>query len=52
MAKRIREKAAKNNAERDRRPQATAKYLRISPTKVRIVLDLIRGQSYYVAVAI
>ena len=52
MAKRIREKAAKNNAERDRRPQATAKYLRISPSKVRIVLDLIRGQSYFDALGI
>jgi large subunit ribosomal protein L22 len=52
MAKRIREKTEKINAERDRRPQATAKYLRISPTKVRIVLDLIRGQSYFNALAI
>ena len=52
MAKRIREKAAKRNAERDRRPQATAKYIRISATKVRVVLNLIRGQSYPEAVAI
>lgn len=52
MAKRIREKAAKRNAERDRRPQATAKYLRISPSKVRIVLDLIRGQDYFNALGI
>ncbi len=52
MAKRIREKAAKRNAERDRRPQATAKYIRISASKVRIVLDLIRGQDYYTALGI
>ncbi len=52
MAKRIREKAAKRNAEKDRRPQATAKYIRISATKVRVVLNLIRGQSYPNAVAI
>lgn len=52
MAKRIREKTEKIKAERDKRPQATAKYLRISPTKVRIVLDLIRGQSYFNALAI
>ena len=48
----MREKAEKLNQERDRRPQATAKYLRISPTKVRIVLDLIRGQSYFDALGI
>lgn len=51
MAKRIREKTAKRNAERDTRPQATAKFIRISPTKVRIVLDIIRGQDYNTAVA-
>lgn len=52
MAKRIREKTAKRNAERDCRPQATAKYIRISATKVRIVLDLIRGQDYNNALGI
>lgn len=52
MAKRIREKAAKRNAERDKRPQATAKYIRMSPTKVRAVLDLIRGKPYFEAVGI
>ena len=40
MAKRIREKAAKRNAERDKRPQAIAKYIRMTPTKVRAVLEL------------
>jgi len=52
MAKGIREKTAKRNAERDKRPQATAKYIRISPTKVRIVLDIIRGQDYNTALAV
>ena len=52
MAKRIREKAAKRNAERDKRPQAIAKYVRMSPTKVRAVLDLIRGKDYFEAVGI
>ena len=52
MAKRNREKTAKRIAERDSRPQATAKYIRISPTKVRIVLDIIRGQDYNTALGI
>ncbi len=34
------------------RPSATAKYIRISPFKVRAVLDLIRGKSYRQAVGI
>ncbi len=52
MAKRIREKAAKRNAESDKRPQAIAKYIRMTPTKVRAVLDLIRGKGYFEAVGI
>lgn len=52
MAKRMKEKTEKLNAMRDKRPQATAKYLRISPTKVRIVLDLIRGKTYFDALGI
>lgn len=42
--------ARKENA--DKRPRATAKYIRISPYKVRIVLDIIRGKTYNEAVAI
>ena len=45
MATRVREKAAARAANRDKRPQATAKYVRISPRKVKIVIDLIRGKS-------
>jgi large subunit ribosomal protein L22 len=37
---------------KDRRPFAIAKYIRIAPGKVDIVLDLIRGKNYPVAVAI
>ena len=52
MAKRMREKALARKANADRRPQATAKYVRISPSKVRIVLDIIRGKGYNEAMAI
>ncbi len=52
MAKNIREKAAKIAENRDKRPHATAKFVRISPSKVHIVLDLIRGQDYNSALAI
>lgn len=43
MATRVREKAEAREANKDRRPRATAKYVRISPRKVKIVIDLIRG---------
>ena len=52
MAKRIREKTEKINRERDTRPYATAKFLRISNTKLDIIMDLVRGKSYAEAVAI
>ena len=52
MAKNIREKAAKIAENKDRRPRAIAKHVRISPYKVRIVLDIIRGKNYRDAVAI
>ena len=52
MAKRMREKALARAEKADRRPQATAKFVRISPSKVRIVLDIIRGKGYNEAMAI
>ncbi len=52
MAKRMKEKTARIKANRDRRPRAVAKHVRMSPTKVRIVLDLIRGKGYKEAAAI
>ena len=45
MATRSREKSAARKANADKRPHATAKYIRIPSRKVHIVLDLIRGKS-------
>ena len=45
MATRIREKAAAIAKNKDNRPMAKVKYVRISPSKIRIVLDNIRGKS-------
>ena len=44
MATRIREKTAKRKADRDKRPRAIARHIRISPSKARLVIDLIRGK--------
>ena len=52
MATRVREKAAKRAEQRDTRPHATAKYVRISSRKVKIVIDLIRGKQVDDALAI
>ena len=52
MATRSREKSAARKANADKRPHATAKYIRISPRKVKIVLDLIRGKKADEALAI
>ena len=52
MAKNMREKTARIAENKDRRPRAIAKHVRISPYKVRVVLDIIRGKSYTQAIAI
>ena len=52
MATRVKEKAAARKANADKRPHATAKYIRISSRKVKIVLDLIRGKKADEALAI
>ena len=52
MATRSKEKTAARRAGADKRPQAHAKYVRISPRKVKIVIDLIRGKSAEEAQAI
>ena len=52
MATRSKAKALARAESKDRRPKAIAKYIRISPSKVQIVLDLIRGKDYKDAVAI
>lgn len=52
MATRMKQKAERVDAMREKRPHATAKYVRIAPDKVRIVLALIRGKSVNEAMAI
>lgn len=51
MATRIRQKAEKRAANKDKRPYAVAKDIRMSSSKVRIVLDHIRGKNAAEAVA-
>ena len=52
MATRMKEKAAKRLQNKDTRPMAQAKYIRMSPFKVRQVIDIVRGRGYSEAVAI
>ena len=52
MATRSREKAAQRRENAEKRPHATAKYIRISSRKVKVVIDLIRGKSVDEAEAI
>ena len=52
MATRSKQKAVVRKANAETRPHATAKYVRISPFKVRIVLDIIKGKPVTEAVAI
>ncbi len=52
MASNMKKKIERIAATEDKRPYATAKYVRISPYKVRTVLALIRGKSVEEAAAI
>jgi len=52
MATRVQKKAERHMAERDTRPSAHAKHVRISSRKVQIVVDLIRGKNVDDALAI
>jgi large subunit ribosomal protein L22 len=52
MAKNMREKTLRIQENKDKRPMACAKHVRISPYKVRVVLDNIRGKSVKDAIAI
>ena len=52
MATRMKQKAEARQKAKDTRPYAKAKYIRMSPSKVRIVLDTIRGKKVGDAVAI
>ena len=45
MASNMNKKQERIAANKDKRPYATAKHLRISPYKIRTVLALIRGKS-------
>ena len=52
MALRSQQKAAARRENAEKRPHATAKYIRISARKVKIVIDLIRGKDVTEAEAI
>ena len=52
MAGNTKKKTLRIQENKDRRPKAIARYVRISPYKVRVVLDLIRGKDAGVAMAI
>ena len=52
MATRVKQKAAARKANADKRPRAIARYVRISSSKVKIVIDLIRGKKVDDALAI
>ena len=52
MATNMKIKTERIKQNKDNRPKAIARYIRISPYKVRLVLDLIRGKEVNEAVAI
>ena len=52
MATNMKIKTERIKQNKDNRPKAIARYIRISPYKVRLVLDLIRGKDVNEAVAI
>lgn len=52
MAKNVREKTVKIQSEKDTRPRAIAKFVGTGPSKVKRVLDLIRGKKVSEALGI
>ena len=52
MAKRMREKSAKRLENRDTRPTATARYVRMGAPKAKRLLDLIKNKSAVEACAL
>ena len=52
MATRMKEKTQQRRENKDTRPTAHARYIRISPYKVRVVLDIVRGLPVNDALAI
>lgn len=51
MATRMKEKTEARKANKDTRPTAKVKYVRIAPSKVRVVIDTVRGKSVNEALA-
>lgn len=51
MATRMKEKTEARKAAKDPRPTAKVKYVRIAPSKVRVVIDSVRGKSVNEAIA-
>ena len=52
MATRSKQKSQLRESLADKRPRATAKFIRISPFKVRVVLNIIKGKPVNEAIAI
>ncbi len=52
MAKRVKEKTEKIRQTRDTRPYAKATYVRVSSSKVDIIMDIVRNKPYFEAVGI
>jgi small subunit ribosomal protein S3 len=52
MATREKQKAAARAENKDKRPKAFVRHIRMSPFKVRSIIDLVRGKTYNDAVAI
>lgn len=52
MSRGLKERTARRQENRDRRPYAIARYIRIPSSKVKFVLDLIRGKRYEDAVVL
>jgi large subunit ribosomal protein L22 len=52
VATRIKEKAKFRQENREKRPHATVRYVRISSRKVKVVIDLIRGKKVGEALSI
>ena len=52
MATRVKERSAARREAADKRPRAVAKYVRVTPRKVKVVIDLIRGKQVDQALAI
>ena len=52
MATRMKEKAKARYESREKRPHATARYVRISSRKVKIMIDMIRGKKVGEALSI